>query len=123
MKKVELNKCLGNSQIGRRKNFFVVETGTIDQLVIETHRLAKFLLCIHQDDAMGCYDRIIRSHAILNNRKFGIPDNICKVYSITQNLMKFRPQRINNISKKRYSSIEELICHGVGQGAGNGGTK
>ena len=65
MHKVEANNWLGNNQTGRRKNFCAVETGTIDQLIIEAHRLTKYPLCIHQDDTMGCYDRIIRSHAIL----------------------------------------------------------
>ena len=123
MKKVESNKWLGNNQTGRRKNFCAVETATIDQLIIKTHRLTKFPLCIHQDDAMGCYDRIIRSHAILNSRKFGIPDNICKVYSIAYNLMQSKTQINNSVSKTSYSSTNKLKCHGVGQGAGNGRTK
>ena len=73
---------------------------------------------------MGCYDRIIRRHVItqLNNRKFGILNNICKVYSIKHDLMQFKTQINNNIFKTSYSSTAELICHGAGQGAGNGGT-
>ena len=71
---------------------------------------------------MGCYDRIIRRHAILNSRKFGIPNNICKVSSIAHDLIQFKTQINNNISKKIYSNTAELICHGAGQGAGNGGT-
>ena len=112
-----------NNQTGGRKNFCAIETGTIDQLVIENHRLTKYPMCIHQDDAKGCYDRIIRSHAILNSRKFGIPNNIWKVYSIAHDLIQFWTQIKNNISKKIYSSTVEFVCHGAGQGAGNGGTK
>ena len=127
MKKVEANHWLGNNQTGRRKHFCAVKTATIDQLIIETHRLTNFPLCIHQDDAMGFYDMIIRSHAILNSRKFGIPDNIYKVYSIAHNIIKFITQINNRISKKSYSSRDTLKCHGAGQGAGqgagNGGTK
>ena len=70
---------------------------------------------------MGCYDRIIRSHAILNILKFGIPNNICKVYSIAHNRMQFKTQINNSISKTSYSSTVKLICHEAGQGAGNGG--
>ena len=95
MKKTEATHWLGNNQTGERKNFCAVETATIEQLIIKTHGLTKFPLCIHQDDAMGYYGMIIRNHAILNSRKFGIPDNICKVYSIAHNLMQFRTQ-INN---------------------------
>ena len=106
-----------------KKNFFAVEIATIDKVILETQRLTKFPLCIHQDDAMGCYDRIIRSHAILNSSKFGIPDNIYKFFINVHNLMKFRTQINTSISKKSYSSIEKLKCHGAGQGAGNRGTK
>ena len=123
MKKTEENYWLGNNHTGGRKKFFAVEIVTIDQVILETHRLTKFPLCIHQDDAIRCYDRITRSHAILNSRKFGIPDNICKVYNIAHNLMKFRTQINNSISKKNYSSTDKSKCHGAGQGAGNGGTK
>ena len=36
--------------------------------------------------------------------------------------MKLKTQINNNIFKTSYSSTAELICHGAGQGAGNGGT-
>ena len=70
MKKEEKNKWLGLNQTGGRKNMNAVETSTINELVIEYHRLTSQVLCIHQDDAMGCYDRIIRGHATLSSRKF-----------------------------------------------------
>ena len=71
---------------------------------------------------MGCYDRIIRSHTILNSRKFGILNNICKGCSIAHDMMQFKTQINNNISKTSYSSSTELIYYGAGQGAGNEGT-
>ena len=82
MQKAEDNKWLGKNQTGGRRKMSAVETATINEIMIDTHRLTKVPLCIHQDDAKACYDRIIRSHAILNSRKFGIPDNICRLYSI-----------------------------------------
>ena len=123
MKKAEASHWLGNNLTGGRKKFGAAEIATIDQLIIKAHRLTKFPMCIHHDDAMGYYDRIIRSHAILNIRKFGIPNNICKVYIIAHNLMEFRTQINNSISKKSYSSTKKLQCHGAGQGTGNRGTK
>ena len=71
---------------------------------------------------MRCYDCIIHSHTILNSRKFGIPNNIFKVYSIAHDMMQFKTQINNSISKISYSSTATLICHGSGQGAGNGKT-
>ena len=37
--------------------------------------------------------------------------------------MTFKSHINNSISKKSYSSIEKLKCHGAGQGVGNGETK
>ena len=93
-----------------------VATTTINELIIENHRLTEYPVCIHQDDSMEWYDRIIRGHAILNSRKFGIPDNGCKLHIITNNLLKFRTQINNTISKQSYSSSKKLTHHCVGQG-------
>ena len=46
----------------RRKYMSAIETATLSQFIIESHKLTKHPLCIHQDDAMGCYDRIIKEH-------------------------------------------------------------
>ena len=100
-----------------------VETATINELIIEYHRLTRQILCIYQDDAMGCYDRIIRGHATLSSTKFMIPDNICKVHSIAHNKMKFKTQINNKISSVEFTNTKEMPKHGIGQGAGNGGTK
>ena len=94
------NKQVLRKQSNRRPNIFsTVETATINELIVETHRLTKFPLCIHQDNTMGCYDRIIRKYVFLNSRKFGIRDNFCKFYSIAHDLMKFRTEINNTISK------------------------
>ena len=51
-------------------------------MIIEMYRLTRNPLCIHQYNAMGCYDRIIRNHAILYSQKFGIPTTFIN-YTIT----------------------------------------
>ena len=76
MQKAEENNCLGENTTGGQKNMSAIETATLNELILESHRLKKHPLCIHQDDAMECYDRIIRTHATINSRKFCIPDNI-----------------------------------------------
>ena len=123
MQKAEDNKWLGKNQTGGRRNMSAVETATINEIILDTHRLTKVSLCIHQDDAKACYDQIIRSHAILNSRKFGIPDNICRLYSITHDKMVFKLRINNGIFKGEYRSNKNKKLHGAGQGAGNGGTK
>ena len=123
IQKAEDNKWLGKNQTGGRRNTSAVETATINEIMLDTHRLTKVPLCIHQDDAKACYDRIIRSHAILNSRKFGIPNNICRLYSITYDKMVFKLIINNGISKGDNRSSKTQKLHGAGQGAGNGGTQ
>ena len=111
MKRVESKKWLGNNQTGSRKTFSAVETAIINKVMVKTHRLTNFPLCTHQDGAMRFYGRIIRSHTILNSRNFGITDNTCKFYSIAHDIIKFRTQINDTISKKSYSSTKKLTYH------------
>ena len=120
MKKVEENKWLGDNQTGGRKNVSTIETETLNELIIKNHRPTRRSLYIHQDDTMGYYDRIIRTHAILNSGKYCIPDKICILLFIAHENMTFRTQINNNTSKIIYKSMEELTMSGVGQGIGNG---
>ena len=122
MQKVEENNWLGDNATGGRKDMSAIETVTLNELIIESHRLTKHPVYIHQDDAIGCYDRIIRTHTIINSRKFGIPDNICKLHQTAHDRMEFKNQINNNTSQITYKSTKILPMHGQGQGAGNGGT-
>ena len=88
MRKVETNKRLGTNQTAGQKNMSTVETATLNEFIIETHRLNRYPLSIIQD-----YDRIIRGYTIWISRKFGVPDNVCKYHIITHDLMKLRKQR------------------------------
>ena len=92
-------------------------------MITEVYRLTRTRLCIHQDDSKGCYDRIIRNHTNLNNKKFLIPDNVTKIYCEAHEKMAFKIQLHNSISKTSYTSTEELPFHGAGQGAENAGTE
>ena len=71
---------LGCNQNRERKEISAIETVTLNELIINYHRRIHNSLCINQDDAAGCFDRIITNHTILNSRKFHIPSNIRKVH-------------------------------------------
>ena len=100
MQKAEENNWLGDNATGGRKYMSAIETTTLNELIIESHRLTKYPLYIHQDDAMECYDRIIRTHATINSRKFGIPDNICKLHQTAHNRMEFSRIKSTTIHHK-----------------------
>ena len=92
------------------------------KIILDNHRTTREPICSYQDDTMGCYDRIIRNHAMLNNRKHGIPENVCKMHCNAHDNVIYKNQIKNKVSELIYTSAKELILHGVGQGAGNGGS-
>ena len=51
MEKAEHNNWSGFNQSGGQKEMSAIETATINEVIVETHRLTKKPLCIHQDDA------------------------------------------------------------------------
>ena len=55
--------------MGGRYNMSSIEPACINEMTTEVHRLTSTPLCIHQDETKGYYDRIIRNHANLNNKK------------------------------------------------------
>ena len=69
MDKAEKKKWIGYNQMGGRYNMRSIEPACINEMITEVHRLTRTHLCIHQDDAKGYYDRIIRNHANLNTQK------------------------------------------------------
>ena len=100
-----------------------IDPACLNEMIIEVHRLTRTSLCIHQDDAKGCYDRIIRNHTNLNNKKFLIPDNVEKIYCEAHEKMEFKTQLHNSTSKNSYTSTKQLPFHRAGQGSGNAGTE
>ena len=55
-----------------------IETTTINELIVEYHRITRQLICIHQDDAAACFDRIIMNNAILSSSKYDLPTTYAK---------------------------------------------
>ena len=95
------------------------ETAVINEIILDIHRITREPICSHQDDAMGCYNRIIRNHAMLNSRKHGIPENVCKMHCNAHDNMIYKNQIKNNVLELTYTSTKELTLHGVGQGTEN----
>ena len=72
---------------------------------------------------MGCYDRTIHNHVVLNSRILHIPNSVCKLYIIAHNDMNICIQIQNKIATPLYKSTTNIVLYGVGKGTGNGETK
>ena len=115
-------QLIGSNQTGGKKDTSVVEASIINGLILKSHRINREGVCVHENDTMGCYDGIIRNHAILNSRKFGMDDNEYKLYCNVHNSMQFKTQIKYFISNNVYQSSQELPLHRIWQGIGNSGT-
>ena len=80
----------------------------------EVYRLTSIPLCIHQDVAKRCYDRIIRNHTNLNNKKFLISDNVGKKYCEAHEKMTFKPNYI--ILSPKHSTPAQKNFHSLERG-------
>ena len=90
LKNTEEQKWLGINQAGGRNDMPAIETATINEMIIEYHRITRQPLCTHQDDAAACYDRIVMNNAIISNCKYLIRDNVCKVNNLAQKHMVYK---------------------------------
>ena len=75
-----------------------------------------------QNDAVACFDRQVNPHAILNKRKYELPDQACKNLSATLKQTKYHVKTALGVSEISYSSTPEYPHYNLGQGSGNAGT-
>ena len=52
MQKSEENNWLIDNVTGERKDMSAIEIATLNELIIESHRLTKQPLCVHQDNVI-----------------------------------------------------------------------
>ena len=83
---------LGRNQWGCMPNFSADIVALVEKFIMKTHLLTYRNLFKLQNDANVYFDRIIKSHAILNSRKFEVPDNIYQLYSTALRNTKYRVQ-------------------------------
>ena len=98
---------------GGKENMSSIEVACINEIIIDIHILTKTFLCIHQDDIKGCYELIIRQHAIFNSRPFNILDNVGWFHSYTHNYLQFQNQLYTFLSIWIYTNTDKFQLHGV----------
>ena len=77
------DKTIGENQWGGVLRGSADLVALINEFIIETHRLTFHNLVILQNDTKACFDRIVNNHSTLHNRRFEIPDQVCKIHSTT----------------------------------------
>ena len=93
----------------------------IDEFITEGHRPTFCNLSKLQNNTKVSFDRIINSHAILNIRKFEVPDNICKIHSLILRNTKYRVQTALDIFLYPYKNSSTSPIHSTGKSLGSSG--
>ena len=95
----------------------------INDFITDTHRLTCQNLVIFQNDAKSYFDRIVNNNSTLHSRRFEIPDQFCKINSITLLNIKYRFKTALGIASCHYQNTPQAPAHGSGQGSGSSCTK
>ena len=75
-----------------------------------------------QNDAVACFDRQANSHAILNSRRYEVPNQACKLLSATLHQTKYHVKTVLDVSDTSYGSTPDYLHYGLGKGSGCAGT-
>ena len=80
---VEQSNLLDEAQWDSRLMGIAKNAALIYERITEISRMTCTPLAKLQNDAVACFDRQVNSHAMLNSRKYEVPDQACKLLSAT----------------------------------------
>ena len=94
----------------------------IDECITEISRITCTPLVKLQNDTVACFDRQVTPHAMLNSRKYEVPDKACKLLAATLQQTKYHVKTALGVSTTSYASSPSYPHYGQGQGSGHAGT-
>ena len=94
---------LKNNQWGTIPRRSSETVGTMYNLIIENHILSLQPLCIFQNDATACYDKIIHTLSSICNKKYNVSSKLCNLQTKT---LKY----INILLKLYFKNIKNIVA-------------
>ena len=76
----------------------------IDECITEVSRMTCTPLAKLQNDAVACFDRQVTPHAMLNSRKYEVPDKAYKLLAATLQQAKYHVKTALGVSTTSYES-------------------
>ncbi len=87
-------------------------------LTYDYAKLTRTEMCTLDNNVTSCFDRQLPSLLSLICGKFGMPSEICGMYTNILHDMKYHIKTINGISDEFYSNAFNGDVYGIGQGNG-----
>ena len=110
--------ALNDQQHGSRPRRMTTDALFLSRLEKDLIRQTKTNSAHMDNDATGCYDRIITSLGMIACRRLGMPENAIRCQADTLKHMKYAVKHMYGVSSQQYSGSESEPLFGTGQGSG-----
>jgi len=108
-----------DSQYGSRPGRSAMDAATVKVLTFETSKVTRNALCLMDNDAVACYDRIITPISSLACQRSGMPKPMEHLHNSILLQTKYHIKTSFGTSKQTYTSTLNSPLQGQGQGSGN----
>ena len=117
VRNAEAHKSIGESSHGSRSGRQAQDALLQKLLIYENARLSRTSLLTADNDAKGCFDRMIRTLAMLGCTAVGLPKNAAISHNLTHALMNHGIKTRHGCFQP-YTGTEDSKLEGTGQGSG-----
>ena len=114
----EDNNCFGKQQHGSRPDHQAINAVHMKTLTYDLTRILRVSLIMFDNDATGCFDRIIVALAMIAALRLGMPRSAARMHSSALLHMKYFVKTAHGISEAYYRVLRDYLLYGTGQGSG-----
>jgi hypothetical protein len=114
----EDNNCFGKQQHGSRPKHQAINAVHMKTLTYNLTRILWVSLIMFDNNARGCFDRIIIALAMIAAMQFGMPKSAARMHSLVLLHMKYFIKTAHGISEAFYRELRDYLLYGTGQGSG-----
>jgi hypothetical protein len=118
VRNAERSNALNDQQHGSRPRRMTTDAILLSRLEKDLVRQTKTNSAHMDNDATGCYDRIVISLGMLACRQLGMPPNAIRCQAATLALMQYAIKTVHGISPTTYHGTDTDPLFGTGQGSG-----
>ena len=118
VKNAETANALNDQQHGSRPRRMTTDALFLARLEKDLIRQTKANSAHMDNDATGCYDRIVTSLGMIACRRLGMPENAIRCQAETLRHMTYAVKHVYGVSSLQYESTDTEPLFGTGQGSG-----
>ena len=114
----EDNKCFGNQQFGSHPGWQAIEAVHMKTLTYDLAQTLLISLATFDNDASGCFDRIIVALGMIAVLWLFMPRSVVRMHVRVLANMKYYVKTAHGILERFYWALHSYLLFGTGQGSG-----